>query len=390
MCVGTAFPAPAQRDADAPCLLPPIVSDRVGRAQIFAHRIKDKSILAGRRDVVWGDGPDPTPGTYGMRYMPGDRDADRRIDLDWYLRNRPDWVVRKCDGAPAFEFNAPSVPVDIRNPDVREYLFRQSAAPAIEKRFAAIAVDNISANNIWQRCTVQGKEGSSRIYAGSRVDSVYAADVADWLGWLADRLHRSGTCVAANHYYGGTDRAGYLKIASKLDIVVDEHGMTRKCKPMDLDGKWLDRISLNREIARTKALVVIDQVCPTRAPITPEALDWSLANYMLIKGDRTYLAIIDSASYDGSYVDTPELYLKTGRPLAEMAERGGVHHRLFENALALVNASSRETKTFEVDDPQVWRMWRSGAAVERRLTLAPGTALTLVRGTAEPARSITP
>jgi hypothetical protein len=360
------------------CPAPPDVGDRIGRAQIFSYSIADQNLLVGRRDVLWGARGNPLPGVYGMRYMPADRYPTRTPGLDWFIQEHPDWIVRKCDRQPAFEFGDPNVPVDIANPAVRAELFDKGAAPAFAQGVSAIALDNVEADNVWKRCGVERNGSWHQLYTGKEVDPSFTHDVSDWLGWLAGRLHEHDVCLAGNNYYHGFDKAGYLDVTAKLDMVVDEAGFTRHCKPLFLGATWLDRITLFRDIARSKPLVTIDEVCPTQEGITPQVVDWSLANQLLLKGDRSYLAMTVENGY-GSFIDFPELYLKIGRPLGDFGEKGGIYSRRFERAIALLNPSPTASAQFDLRSTGPWLDHRTRRPVSDIQRLAPGTALVLIK-----------
>jgi hypothetical protein len=358
--------------------MPPNVAERIGRAQIFVNHINDRAILIGRRDVVWGDSGEPIPGIFSMRYLPSDRDSDKGRSLVWYTQVHPEQVVRKCNEQPAFEFDDPNVPIDIRNPEVRREVLSGPITTDLSQGAQAIALDNVEAINLWSRCGVLQNGTFHRLYTGEKVDSVFTNDVADWLGWLAARLHEQGVLLAGNHYYHGLDRLGYLRVASKLDMVVDEAGYVRDCKPEFVGDDWLDRISLFRGITKSKPLVIINYLCRDAASVTPEAIDWSLATYLLIKGDYTYLALSPQKEI-GEFVDYPDLYLRIGHASGEFSKRDGVYFREFDHALALVNPSRSMPAIFRLDKDMRWADHRNlDASLTDHVALPPESAFVLV------------
>src|SRR5205807_1278068 len=107
--------------------LPDAASDRVLFAQIFDSRIKDGGELVGHRAFVWGAvSPSPAPSVYATYYYPSNRDLDRSHTLEWYRKNRPDWVAYACDRrTPAYDHTyawGAYVPLDITRLDVRNYI----------------------------------------------------------------------------------------------------------------------------------------------------------------------------------------------------------------------------------------------------------------------------
>jgi Hypothetical glycosyl hydrolase family 15 len=362
--------------------LPPPVPDRIGRAQIFSYRIKDRQDLARKRDIVWGDDGEKIQGLYSIKYMMTDRDPDRGHDVTWYKAHHPDWVVYKNDReTPAHEFKYDwgyNTPVDFNNPAVREYLFAVNVKPDIAShRFEAIGVDNVECRNEWHRAGVWGPHGWHQKYRGGeeKVDPAFARDVAAWMGWLGARVHAAGMALVANHYPHLDDEGGYRRVAAKLDIILDEHGYTRDGKAMLTGDQWLRYISLFAELARTKPIIVVDQLARDRSRVTPAVRNWALANYLLMKGDRTYLAWPMEGAY-GGLDEYPELYLPIGRPLGDFVRDGRVFRRRFEKALAIVNPERDVAATCNIGPGR----WRDLAGTQHAgvVSLPPASGLVLV------------
>jgi hypothetical protein len=364
--------------------LPPIAADRIGRAQIFDYHVPDRNALVGRRDIVWAAvAPGPAvPGLYATSYMTADRDLNKAHDLAWYQANHPDWIVYGCGGQPTREYTAQYVSIDITNPEVREAMFRQGVVETLAKRsYDSIGVDNLANSNGFLECGARRRVGFKTLYSGARIDPSFAAAMADWMAWLAPRVHARGLALTGNVNYDGVDRAGYLSIVSHLDIVLDETGFERRCRPLQTGAKWLDRVNLLREVASARPLIQVEKVCPTLAEITPATIDWSLANYLLTKGPRTYLALLPEENAGGIVYDFPELYLKIGRPLGEMRERGGVYFRRFERALALVNPSATSFARIDLG-AEGWRDRVSGQPMSGPVSVPPASAMVLVKPSA--------
>ena len=363
--------------------LPPPVPDRIGRAQIFTYKIKDRHEMLGKRDIVWGDDGQKIEGLYTIKYMMNDRDPERKHDITWYQTNHPDWVVYQNDRkTPAHEFKYDwgyNTPVDINNPAVREYLFAANVQPVVaSRRFEAMGVDNVECVNDWHRAGVWKTDGWYQQYHGAKekVEPDFARDVAAWLEWLGARVHAAGMAFVANHYPHPNDEAGYRLVATKLDIILDEHGYTRDGKAMLTGDKWRQYISLFAELARTKPIVVIDQLAKDPAGVTPAVRNWSLANYLLMKGDRTYLAWPLYHTY-GRLDDYPELYLPIGRPLENFVREDHLFRRRFEKVLALVNPERDVAVTYNLG-PDRWRDL-AGTPHIGTVSLPPTSGLVLVR-----------
>lgn len=365
--------------------MPPSVADRIGRAQIFAYGVKDRNAMIGKRDIIWGDGGEKIPGIYALHYMTVDRDTVREHNLDWYKANHPDWVAYKNDQttvANEFKYDfGYYTPVDIANPEVRQYLWDANVKEYVGTgRFEGICVDNVGAVNDWHRAGVWKNGVWHQEYTGQAIDPTYAQGVADWVKWLASRTHEAGMSLTLNLYptcHGDKvdDEADFRLIANEADIILDEHGYIRKGKPMETDKLWLDYVSLWADLARTKGVIVDDQIAEERSQATPAAVSWALANYLMIKGDRTYVAW--PMQYGSAELnDFPELYLPIGRPLEDFHPVGQVYQRRFEKVTAVVNPSSKTAADYSVPEGK-WHDLR-GAPLSGTVSLPPASALVLV------------
>ena len=264
------------------------------------------------------------------------------------------------------------------NPAVREYLWEANLGKILgTHNFEGIAVDNVECRNEYLRGGVWKNGDWRQRYEGTKKsDAAYARDTAEWMEWLASRAHAAGMSLVANHYPHVDDEAGYRLVASKLDIICDEQGYTRGGKAMASDDTWVKKMTLFAELARTKPIIVIDQLTKDPATVTPEVINWALANYLLMKGDWTYVAWPTEDAY-GKFDDYPELYLPIGRPLEPFTRDGGIYRRRFEKVLALVNPAKSASASYQLDPGR----WHDLHGTERQgtLELPPGSGLVLVR-----------
>ena len=365
--------------------LPVSVPDRIGRAQIFAYGIKDRNDMVGKRDIIWGDSGTKVPGIYALHYMTVGRDTVREHDLEWYKANHPDWVVYRDDRTTvANEFKYTFgyyTPVDFANPEVRQYLWDAFVQPYVGAgRYEGICVDNVGATNVWHRAGVFKDGVWNQEYTGQAVDPTYAQGVADWIKWMATRVHEAGMSLTLNlyptcHREGLDDEPGFRLIANEADTILDEHGFTRKGKPLVTDKLWLAYVSLWADLARTKGIIVDDKIAEDRSQATPAVINWALANYLMIKGDRTYVAW--PMQYGAAEMnDFPELYLSIGRPLEDFRPVDQVYQRRFEKAIAVINPSSKTAADYGIPAGQ-WRDLQ-GAAQSGTVSLPPASGLVLV------------
>ena len=85
--------------------------------------------------------------------------------------------------------------------------------------------------------------------------------------------------------------------------------------------------------------MIIDQACEKFADIPDNLVDWSLANYHLLRGERTYLALVGLQEY-GVFLDRPELGVRLGAPTSEPQRIGAAWMRRYERGGVIVNPSS--------------------------------------------------
>ena len=422
----------------------PAVPDRIGRVLLTLGQVPDKSVLAGKFDIIWADyfykpGWAKIPGVYAMKYMTAVRDPNpnaripnstgdeglvKSRDLNWYHRNHPDWVVYKCPGAPEppmcrkaeptsgptnpayacfYPYSVDYVPLDVTNPAVRQFLFDSNlgGAPYVPRvrgypsrgatvmsyptvlgsgLYDAVGVDNLNAENGFGACGIYRDGRFRQLYTGSRIDPQYVKQLVGWLNWLRQRVNAAGVCLAGNDYFTTKDWRGFLEIAAALDIVMDEHGFARDKGPIETGAAWRTRVdTLRRVIATGKPVIIVDYVSPpARGARTRAAVSWSIANYLLIKSDRTYLALTSPRAGADPAKAYPELFIKTGRPLEAMQINKGLYWRHFTHALAVVNPSSQRAR-MNLGGAR----WHAldGGAISGTVDIPPATALVLTDAT---------
>jgi hypothetical protein len=365
----------------AGCALPPPPrGDHIAMMQLSLSDPADRRSHGPRIALMWSDQDyrPRIPGVYAMKYMMADRDVGRDHDTAWHQANHPDWLARKCDGAPAQEFKYPygyQAPLDIENPRVRGYLLQRSLGKVLHSgRFDAVAVDNLSPDNSWGRCGVSTASGFRREFAGTKVDPVYTAALADWTSWLKTRVNAAGLCLAGNDYFSDDNPQGFLRLARALDIVVDEHGFTRLNRPQSLDAAWAARMDAYRQIPAAQPLVIIDYPAASLGELNNTGLSWSMANFLLVKRRNTYLSATTADGFDDWKV-IPALDILIGAPMEAMREDGGLYIRRFERVIAIVNPSSRHEGVAALP-AGAWR-GLDGRIFQGRLTLSPASAAVL-------------
>ncbi|RZJ92001.1 MAG: hypothetical protein EOO20_03325 [Chryseobacterium sp.] len=116
-------------------------------AQIFDNQVKDKSLYQQQKNKVyyiWGSRTASQPeGTTGSKYFPSIRNPDKKLDLKWYQENHPDWIMYQEDKkTPAYGYvysYGGLVPLDIANPEVREFYLQKFIIPAVNAGYKIVA-----------------------------------------------------------------------------------------------------------------------------------------------------------------------------------------------------------------------------------------------------------
>jgi hypothetical protein len=328
---------------------PPDTTDNIHVAQIFnGHSsIGDEK---GKVDLVWGSS-DPTQpeGVFNLYYYPFDRDKGGGIgethhDITWFLANHPDWIEYTCNKKTvAYEYGDSNVPLDITNPAVIDYMMRTYIFPAIQSGYSGIAFDNVDLGNIFGRCGIWRN--------GVWVKQTnYVSDLFNWASYMYKALHALNVSVAMNFPFDFGSSGESYRMYQYLDIAVDERGFTNWGKsqghylPL---SEWLTNMQAYQFLdANGKGFVSINEMPEHFSMVSQAEKQWALANYLLVKGQYSYIAISGIQEY-GQTLITPEYSVAIGHALGPMYQSQGVYMRDFSNGLAIVNPSSSK-QTFNI------------------------------------------
>jgi hypothetical protein len=239
----------------------------------------------------------------------------------------------------AYEYNDPNVPLDITNPAVIDYMMQTYILPAIQKGYPGIAFDNVDFGNNGYRCGVW-KNG---VWIKQ---TEYLTDLLDWAYKMYHTLHALNMSVAMNFSYDSNHPTESYELYHYMDIAVDEAGFTNRgeSKGAYLSGsKWLSVMKAFQFLdANGKGFVSINEMPEHFAQVSQAEKQWALANYLLVKGKLSYIAICGIQEYN-SLLITPEYSAAIGQALGPMYQSQGVYMRDFSNGKAIVNSSSKDT-----------------------------------------------
>ncbi|OKI54850.1 putative glycoside hydrolase [Micromonospora sp. CB01531] len=356
-------PCPAQ---DPTLTLPVPPEHGVSQAQVFDRQVTDPSVYGGRVQFVWGAlSPNQPPGVVASTYITVFRNAPlRQYTYDWFKANHPDWIAYTADRVtPAWEFNNHVyTPLDVGNPEVRQWMFQNMIEPKIAAGFKVIAVDNVGVRNDFKRAGHYDADGNwVQQFNDDPKDPVYIDYLTDWLTYLRDGLHARGTAAAFNITYHGAlhdqyrdDSPEYLEAISRAisisDIWLNEQGFTVHRAENVTDDEWLGMFKLVRKFRCH--LMVIDSKLPTAYwyEATPQQREWVVANYFLHRERPTMMVSTGLKDY-AAFNDVPEQRADIGTAITPPVKNGTtLWTRRYTQGLTVVNPSSTVTATLELPE----------------------------------------
>lgn len=322
------------------------------------------------------------------------------FDEQWFLSNHPDWLVYRCDKTSlAYEFHDPNVPLDITNPNVLQFMLNIWLYPALYRGFDGIGFDNVNLTNEHDRCGVwktlpNGKHVWSYLYGGPDTlhGQAYVTSVLSWAKfmYLAIHTYKRGATVEMNFspINGGNPSQGVAfneQLIPFIDVDIDESGFTNDAQrpPMSTDITWQVEFAFSQALAGQGKgqLLIMAYPEPDLSHISRQERQWTLANYLLVKGIHTYLFLSskpDTAGSSYGYLNNiPEYAVKIGHAISEMYQFQSVYMRNYSHGLTIVNSSSSHTYTIMLPANTYKDLY--GYLVPATITMPPHTGLVLVR-----------
>jgi hypothetical protein len=377
--------------------------------------------------VAWGTQSQNTPSIYTTFYYPFQRDpaegaksqgTNGTHTLTWYKANHPDWIEYTCaankysnqadvpDSDVAWEFNSNAdglgtrVPIDIGNTDVLNYIFTSYLQPAIlQNGYKGITFDNVALRNGAKECGHFTQNGTVWVqeFSGAEYDPAYINVVIAWAQWMYSHVHSIGGSVMMNYSYDFQLPAQYVPdldvIAQNLDIDMPENGFTNigNSSGNSSEAVWLTDIQFDQYIQNTlgKGILVLNYYpnTPTdtfNSTNVDAVIEWTLANYLLIKENHTYFTLVDtSTSYDQTNPRATLLWVKPeysapiGTPIKEMYKSEDVYVRYYTNGLAIVNPDPDKSYTFTLAAGRSYD-YLNGKPAPASITMAAESGLVLI------------
>ncbi|MDD5337395.1 MAG: hypothetical protein PHS02_02830, partial [Candidatus ainarchaeum sp.] len=274
--------------------------ENIHPALTFNSHVSNLSAEAGKIDVVWGSShPYQPPGVYNMYYYPFEREYTTS-NFTFWNSTHPDWIEYQCDRVtPAYTFGDTNMPLDIANPAVLDYMFTTYLSPAIWRGYEGIAFDNVALYSYGKRCGHYNLSGSwVAQYSGNNTDPAYMADVMLWAANMTERIHAINGTATMNFeflYASGAENTLSYQLLGLMDMQFDERGMTNWGHSGDnymTDDLWMQVMQEYQYMAEhDKGLVICNEEPENFSAISREEVQWILANYLLAKGNHTYIYI---------------------------------------------------------------------------------------------------
>ena len=387
----------AKENADVPVPLFPPCPDGIPLARLFEKKVKDRSIYGDNIKWVWGaDSPIQPHGIVASKYFPVNRTPRENPwihTIEWYQKNHPEWIMyeedRKTPGYGFIYAFGGVPPLDISNPELREFFLNTFIMPKIKEGYTMIGLDNVEFANIGHRVGHFDKDGKwVAVFTGKKDDPAYAASQIGFMDYLVKKLHPLGVGVAANISFNTAPVDVIRKAVNTVDMWADEGGFFHKSAPLT-DDDWAKKFAFMNEVLPKKAYVGVNKFDSDGA--SPEQMEWIISNFLLVRGARSLLGLgyakfpdemrkadpsHDRGTIYGTYDNRPELKMNIGKPSAAPVKSAGqAWMRTYEHGLVYVNPSSKDSVTVPLPAGQWLRM--NNETVENQLKIPPASGVVL-------------
>ena len=372
----------------------------------IVHEVRVEAPAGFTVDYVWGASPTGGPnvpgntGAWHETYTPWRRESP---GLHWLQQNHPDWIMYRWDRK-TIAYADPSLPglpdVDTTNPAYQQWFLQNFALPALRKGFQGISFDNGLTANIGQDAGHFDTHGRwVQQYSGRILnDQAYATAQAAAFAAIARATHAAfprATITVNGGYNTYTTPTIWNASIPFLDMVSDEYAFNNggsgylASNPggVGVSNRWLTEMQRYEQLQKDegKGLWFINTLGYAVLPYMTDSdsraradVAWVLANYLLIKYNHTYLAIVGDHHYGYPLIPQHEYTTvqQIGAPSGDFFAGQGVYMRNYTGGLALVNPSSTATFTVNVLPDRYTDLY--GNVVHSPVSLGPHTGAVLL------------
>jgi hypothetical protein len=312
--------------------------------------------------------------------------------FSWWQANHPDWILYECDQTtPAYVAGVSSVPLDISNPDVVNYILNLVGGYAEQNGYSALGFDLVSLRNDTggpangqHGCGVKTASGWVQKFSGNLEDPLWVNAMLTFLSTARTYLHGQpsplaiwGNNVPGAYTFGDPNETAVI---GDLDIVLDESGFANYGR-YSSDTYFNATIQWARYVQdQGKGWMDVNEWQGQQ--LTNPEFDYALATYAMLKEGAALVFAAPYGQYGEEHYFT-QYTTKIGPPCAEMY--GGpaylglgryAYYRQYRMALALVNTSSTATYVVKLPQPSYTDI-ASGTTVTSPLSLGPNTGFML-------------
>lgn len=375
----------------------PATTDGIHMAQTFDVNISNTGVLAGKVDYIWG-ATKPVSGIHSDWYSAMNIEPLRTCSgtvncpvqdrlpgsryFSWWKQNHPDWIVYRCDQTtPAADPSPrPTIVLDISNPAVRAYQLGL-ATSALKSGFDGVAWDNVLFTNFTGSCGTfrKGVWTSLGYPSTNTTNAKLTDDVASWLQYMRSHLQQQfpTKTMEANFPFIASPSNTAGIVVRNTDMVYQESAFTAPPS----ETRWLREVQFLEQLNEAGKAFVDDNIFPTPSmgDLSHAQVNWALANYLLVKGNHSYLSvrtITNGQRSSGYFFDRPEYHVAIGLPVSGRFDSNGIQFRKYSGGLAAVNPSSTNTVPFKVGTGYTDLY---GNQVTGTVTLQPASAIVLLK-----------
>jgi hypothetical protein len=386
--------------------------NNIHQAQVFAYNMTDASATQTAKDYdfVWGASTGTTPDIVAalraanpnivLSYyislnrdsgIFGNQDLAKQHSLSYWQALHPDWILYKCDRkTPAYEINDNDiVPFDMTNNDFINWQVQTYAVPASENGYDAIAADNLNLDNAFGACGFYRNGQWVQRYTGQDNDPQWEKDMLYWVTQMQAKLHALPHPMALIPNLGIYSSNSTINLASDpilqqiidhVDGVLDERGFTNYGNGYLTGNDWVNMVQFIQQVQqKNKPYYILDEF--PEQPVNRADSLWAISSYLMAKEHLSGLFYSGQQQY-GSYLNHPEMNAQIGMPISDMFQDQGVYWRLYSNGVVLVNPSSTQTFTVNLDTVNVDAtadVDLYGQVAGQKITMGPHTGTVLLK-----------
>ncbi len=273
-------------------------------------------------------------------------DIGKQQGIAYWKAIHPDWILYQCDRVtPAFENSDPNMPFTLTNPAVLDWMVQRYVQPAVAYGYDAIAVDNVSPENLFKACGSYDKNGQwVQRYTGENVDPQWENDVADWMTKMQAALHKQARPMLLIANFSSTtpiplNAPSTQRTLAHVDGVLDESSFTHYGENNLSASQWLQMVQyINTIQQQNKPFFEINEF---QSPVaqSQSGEEWALASYLMCK-QRLAMVYFAQIQRYGDDMQIPELQSKIGDPLVDMYNTQGAYWRDYTGGEVVVNPSN--------------------------------------------------